>query len=88
MENNNPGTLTTKSQENNTKQAIFIHRCCNDGYKFFKQFSIEHPEALLKSYSMLVARDMGLPQLYGFNLNDLHSYTFIWYENKLLKGNI
>jgi hypothetical protein len=83
---NNSGTLTTKSQANNNKEAIFIHRCCNDGYKFFKQFSIEHSEVVVKTISMLNARDMKLPEKYGFNLEDLHKCVYIWFDGKLLKG--
>lgn len=88
MENNNPGTLTTKSQEQKPLEAIFIHRCCNDGYKFFKQFSIEHSEVVVKSINMLNARDMKLPEKYGFNLEDLHLCVYIYFEGKLIRGDI
>jgi hypothetical protein len=88
MENNQASTLQPISQDNNNKEAIFIHRCCNDGYKFLKEFAKEHSEVVVKSINMLPARDMKLPELYGFNLNDLHKHVFIWYDNKLLIGDI
>jgi len=60
-----------------TPQAYFIHRCCSDGYSFYREWVKNNPTIKLENVNMLNARDRGLHTKYDFNLGDLEKYAYI-----------
>ena len=61
-----------------------IHSCCGDGMKMAKDYVIAHPNTKLKLISYFQAHELKFPQKYGFNLEDLKTYSFLADEEKIL----
>lgn len=66
-----------------SETALFLHMCCSDGVKFLYAWTLEHPEAEIKSISYLNAYEQGLHKKYNFDIEILRKNSIIIYRDKL-----